>query len=1473
MNLNKSITDVEKILSEHKSLQDYIDKTGEIFVFASTLLAILIAPSPVAAIAALGLGTDILSFKFSKLFDWLPEKLNYHNKGKEEIVVQRYEKAMLVNMIIFHIAIQAGVKKILPAYVKDYEKAIKKLYSKKPDEKKEKIEQNKTRLTEEGKRLDEKIRKHTLEFNDNFKNCASPYVQQICMPFISELIDKSAIVDKVDPSKRDQEKNDLIKKLEREIYIDYNAYLVHLSVEFPEFARWVDLEQKENILQSQKELLRELGKLESKYPNYEELQKEFNGQLIEIQKNFIERTEKTLIEIKKIKDYSFEKSFGFETLIENQAFVSRQLSELSVLYKEEKLANIEAHHNQIRHKLEERLVDNEDIEGIVYPKNKEIFVPQSFKVISYQRTKHQKQFLLDSFWDREEPTKGEDVGKFIMNELYYPENSFKPIIILGNPGAGKSMLSSILAARLCESNEFVPFFIRLREVVLSDTNPKNHINDGIKHSIEGNIEVDWISWAKEFKTRIPVIVLDGFDELLRASQAEINNYVTRISGLLENAYRDYGIAARVILTSRLTVMQDVEIPNETTIIRLDSFDDKRQNQWIEQWNSFQNKADFAKFKLTNNNSIKELAKEPLLLFMLAVYDFENSDLQNDVDQQDFNQSKLYDKLFNKFTIRQLDKESEYGGLSPSKKEKLAKKFRLRLGAISTLMFLNDIDYKETQKLSDELNAFGVGGEDAQPNLIFKGFFFIHKDKSTGMAGQQLYTFEFIHKSFGEFLTADFLLRVILERTQNDDVIEKMQRDDCMRFCWGYNWLHKHFNTTRFLFEYANQLIPKDSPSQPIIINLIKSELKNVFGTKINLFPISDLSLIDSKPVLEHLAIYSQNLILLWVALEKMKVFPFNLFGIGDNHPFEFKFENQDRTEIDKNKGFWKRITKLWELYGNKNAIAKLKEWVDINESEESISLYFRTGEIIHNFSDSTQISCNDYELLLSFTDNPLSIKELYSIVKRKKELLAVGVKIINDKFDVFFLEDEGYLLETSIEFIQSDSTPISEMVRLLENLNLYFPHSNSHRFFREAWKGERLRHIIPKILTTSSGNLPYWIYHQFDHPQENLIDAISIEDFENMGLNRSLKFIENYRKYGFRGLRNPDFSRLIGSKVHQFVEFGTDHQLAEYLSNFYRIPKRIRIGEPIIEPELIRFAFEKSLGRIFTNPNFSFFTYQYLKSFMLSKIYFDNINSRKSEFDSHQILPNKAIERIYYENKAPIEEFRKHRNFHLFVDYFELLIIALKSRAIGIREDFESIEDLCQSSFDFFEKERNLRYNLHWEMPKFFDLLTILTTMRKGDNKYRFFLFKFIEIYWEQQTERGRSLSYEDHLKLLKIMVNYQDELNPRLLEDCFNQLYETSRKLINFNSRMKLQFAMLLNNSIIGGSYPNWHVVSDSINQYKRRGLGDVRGDLDFLRNYEHELFHEFNNEFYYEINRSDNFPYFFLRRSILHGDEERDR
>jgi hypothetical protein len=1470
MNFDKSLSDIEKILAEHKTLHDYIDETGEVFVFASTLLSMLIAPNPVSAIALFGLGTDILAFRFSKLFKWIPEKLEYWDKGKEVIVVQRYEKAALVNMMIFHIAIKEAVKEIMPKYIEEYQKCLK---SESEGEK----EKRKQKLSEEGKRVDRKIRNLILSFGDDIERCTATYIHTICEEFVSEVIQKIKLKNS---SKRERQisKEEILKKIEEATITNYNAYLIHLSNEFPEFALWVDLEQKDKIFKKQKQILKQLKELSEKKADFDDLKNKFNDDVIEIQNRFIKTTEETLEKIESIKDYSFEKDYGFSQLLSNQDFVSRKLDDLKSIYKEDKLIHIEAHHNGIKDKLEEKLNDNKDIDGIVYPKTKEIFVPQSFKAFPYHR-KHQKKFLLDSFWETEVTDRGENVGRFIINELNAPRNSFNPIIILGNPGAGKSMLSQVLAARLCESNGFVPFFVRLRDVSLMDTIPKNHINEGIKNATAGNPDVDWINWAREFKNRIPVIILDGFDELLRASQAEINNYIVKVQNLLESAYKGYGISARVILTSRLTVMQDVDIPNNTTIIRLESFDSKRQDQWIEQWNSFQTKKGFNDFKLPSNPSIIELGKEPLLLFMLAVYDFENSELQSAALEQDFNQSKLYDKLFDKFTQRQLDKALQYGRLSKIKKERLSKKFRLRLGAIATLMFLNDVTHKETQNLRSELNSFGIGGEDAEPSLIFKGFFFIHKDKSTEMTGMHSYTFEFIHKSFGEFLTADFLVRTVIERFESEDEIEKFSKNDTLRFCWGFNWLNKHYNTTRFVFEYVDILVD-DLALKKQIVKLIKSELKEIFGTKINLFPVSDLSLIDSKPVIEHLGIYSQNLILLWVALNKKEAFSFNLYTVEENIRKDFHFEYQDRTDINQNKKAWKKICKLWEISGgNKYSIGKVKEWIAVNETEENILLNFKNGESKFNFGDSAEVTCNDYELLLSYVDNPISLNEIKSIVQRKPEFLITALNIINDKYDFFFKQNEDLLLKESTELMKQETIPFPERIRLLEKLNIYYSNIDVYFHFRDLRKifSEGRRQSASALMETT-GNIPYWFFRNLEHEDDDIINTLDEKQIEQLGLERYLKLIKGHVKYELGRNRTRSFERVLELKLYQIIEEGSDEQVANYLSIVQEAIKKHRFREPVLSPDFLRHVFEKIFIRRIENEyehayehdyqlDNSYFIFQYLKSVILSIIYFNEHQVNRLDKGNYDFIPNKILEICFYQKRILYQDLIKRNNFRLFVSHFELLVISLKNRNIQLAEDVRAIINICAMVVNYMEKEGNRHHHHSWELPRYIDLLSVLSESPIQGVEYHSVLYKTVRIFWSEETKRGERISYFYHLKLLNTIVKYRDVFEESLIEEVVFSLYKNTKELRRLESRQVMIFSILLFQSGMTSRKFENQLIDDITNRLRRF---HTDFNLDAISEFANEFLYELNNNFYYEIHHSNSFSHFVLRRSILHGDED---
>ncbi len=1435
MKLSKSLSDVEAILSKHRTLKDYIDETGEKFILASTLLGILVAPSPVAALAALGAGVGIQSFKFSRLFEWIPEKLNYWNKGKELAVIERYEQATLVNMIVLHLAIKEAVKSITSEYIKFYEIKLLKL-----DEEK-KVNKD---IIKEFEKIDEEIKKAEFEVeNYDTHKAIEEYTSIIWEPYLTILYTyvsegkgiKTFIAE-------------LKNKLVNKTFITYQSFLVHLSLQFPEFSKWVDLNQQNNIIENQNLILKQLeaqSTLATKHEEYIKIQKEFNRKTTSILKKIVS-----------VKDLNFEESTGFKNLISRNDFFLRKLDRIEELYKKDKLSHIEAHHKGISSFLIENLINDEDLGDIVYPKNEDIYIPQGFKAIYYNRHLHQKKILLDEFWASSNIVKEENVGKFLMNELIDPENSFKPIIILGNPGAGKSMLSKIFAARLLESADFVPFFIRLRDVTLSDTSPNNHINDGIKNTLTGSYSVDWISWAREFPNRISTIVLDGFDELLRATQTEINNYISKIKELQEKAFRDYGIVTRVILTSRLTVMQDVEIPQKTTIIRLDSFDKKRVNTWIEKWNGYQKKNKSFPFAIPDNYSLNELAAEPLILFMLAIYDFDNSALQNSVSEEKyFNQSKLFDKIFEKFTRRQLEKDENYQKLSPQNKYKHQKVFRLRLGVISLLMFLKDLDYKETQRLKEELGAFGLGGEDAQPNLIFKGFFFIHRNKSTEYSGTEAYTFEFVHKSFGEFLAADFMLRVMRERFDEDGLNEYLVKDDTIRFCWSFNWLHKHYNVTKLLFEQVDQVIVPEKKFKQQIITLIKKELKIINGTKINIFPISDINLIESKPVLEHLAIYSQNLILLWVALYKDEDINLNVYQVNDTIKNEFDFEKQDRTEINQNKAFWKKLTKLWELVGNKVAVAKLIEWVEVIEKEDTITLNFKNSKNENNFINCAKIACNDYEKLLGFDARVLSIEEIVEIINRKPEFLNSAIITINNNFNTLYVKDEqsllGFIKDIKDDVLEKIS--VKEIIRLSENSHLYFPYLHLPFTF-----------VVNNLYSKSTDYKELFNLSSIPYPlksegiiQRSIVKYIMETNLKQFGINRSMLFLEQI--IDSNHIDSSDFSLFLKlfSYSAQDITVSSFDLYLKYLDILNKLLNQ-NVGKN--EMISIKEIYEVGFNVISKKSIVSYGSYQFASSIILTVI----LLRQNISLDSTTLnLPDITFLYNYFDKIIiSLSEYRKQdkgnyshsSSFFLKFELLELIVIRLKQKVYTdrIRSLVIAIVQQELSYLPISINNASLHFSTTVYMPKFFDLMNLVLKDESLQYQLNFSFNNILEMYLN--ALKRIELRKEDFLKLLYQLVLNKNEINEEVIISSFIDFKKTIINKSKDDKRTQLQFAILVNAAGV-----------------------DIRNTIEYpseLMNtlfsyYPNELFQELSNNFYYEIHSANYISPYLLRRSLLHREK----
>ena len=622
------------------------------------------------------------------------------------------------------------------------------------------------------------------------------------------------------------------------------------------------------------------------------------------------------------------------------------------------------------------------------------------KYFYYHESNHKKEYLDDSNWSKIDYKSGEDIGKELFQALRNPYNMNQPVIILGHPGAGKSMLSSQFAYKLIDNNEFVPFFIKLRDVDSTITDIDTHINKGISNTISGNKAINWTELAEMFPDKIPVIILDGFDELLRATKTELNDYILKIKTLQKIA-QSSNLNIRVILTSRLTIMQDVKIPENSLVIKLDSFDEKRKKLWIKRWNKEQNNKIF---KLPKRPDIDELSQEPLLLFLLALYDFEDNALNNIVNDN-LNKSALYDKLFVAFTIRQLRKDNLYNSAIDDKKSKIEELFRLRIGFFASMLFIHDEVHHFEKEFDEELKIFGLGTEAVKAKDILDGFFFIHKDKSTDGHDIENLSFEFLHKTFGEFLASDFMLRMAKFRAEDDEDISHLCDEKYFRQIFAFQWIYKQPKILDFLFEHSKNIIFNnlDKPLK----KYIKKELKNLVDENTSNTLPTTLNRKKMFGKLEHFSIYSQNLLLLWISIE--------------DQSFEFYLSNST-----DNIQSWKVFTDLWKNYGGYEYVSYLRQYIDVNINDKKVMI----SKIIHNnislsdYNNYTHIANNNYQNILAYydeeeflLDNLLELDKDSYLIASVANLIIYKIEYLHDTNNDYFNGDNFWFIWKNSSFI------------------------------------------------------------------------------------------------------------------------------------------------------------------------------------------------------------------------------------------------------------------------------------------------------------------------------------------------------------------------------------------------------------------------------------------------------------------------
>jgi hypothetical protein len=371
---------------------------------------------------------------------------------------------------------------------------------------------------------------------------------------------------------------------------------------------------------------------------------------------------------------------------------------------------------------------------------------------------------LDSWWN-DVPVR-DDACRFLAGYPTCPAAQETPLILLGQPGSGKSILTRILAARL-PAADFLPVRVELRQVP-AEADLQDQIEFAVRNAT--GERVSWPRLAESGDGALPVVMLDGFDELLQATGVTQTDFLLRVLAFQERE-ADQGRPLAVIVTSRTAVTDRARIPHGAVAVRLEPFNENQVAAWLEVWR----RANAAPLAARGMRPLpadvalshRELAEQPLLLLMLALYDADANALQR--QPAELGRTELYGRLLKEFAQREIGKDSP--GLPEADLKHGVETELLRLSVVAFAMFNRRSQWVSEGNLNADLSMLLGRQEIRQPNglrapltaaqLAVGRFFFVHESHAN-RDETRLQTYEFLHATFGEFLVARLVTQILTD---------------------------------------------------------------------------------------------------------------------------------------------------------------------------------------------------------------------------------------------------------------------------------------------------------------------------------------------------------------------------------------------------------------------------------------------------------------------------------------------------------------------------------------------------------------------------------------------------------------------------------------------------------------------------------------------------------------------------------------
>ncbi len=411
-----------------------------------------------------------------------------------------------------------------------------------------------------------------------------------------------------------------------------------------------------------------------------------------------------------------------------------------------------------RAELDEPILSGEGLPpGLRMPALGEIYIDPAFRV---RPGGPGDQPAAESWWFETEPR--DNLAEFLATYLTSLTATAAPLLVLGQPGAGKSALTRVVAARL-PAAAFVPVRVPLRDVPAEAS-----LQDQIEYALRAATG-EAMTWpalvAGDEGGALPVLLLDGFDELLQATGVSRSDFLEQVAAFQRReAVQRRPVA--VIVTSRSAVADRARLPSNSTVLRLEPFTPAQVARWLTSWNEANATALAARGLSTLPAELADwfpdLAGQPLLLLMLALYDAEANEVQTMAGEQ-LDAAELYERLLRGYAEREIRKSADQ--TTDARVE--AELQRLSIAAFA--MFNRGRQWVTATELDADLTALGIGT--ARPAASgfraalsggqeLLGRFFFMQNAQAVRDGKRLQTYEFLHATFGEFLIVRLVVRIL-----------------------------------------------------------------------------------------------------------------------------------------------------------------------------------------------------------------------------------------------------------------------------------------------------------------------------------------------------------------------------------------------------------------------------------------------------------------------------------------------------------------------------------------------------------------------------------------------------------------------------------------------------------------------------------------------------------------------------------------